>query len=493
VLANLHKDQLILALDVGSSSVRAMLFDRVGNALENVFAQQPYIAETTPDGGSMIEPDLLCELIFSSITQVLDQAGSDVQRIAAVVMDTLVTTLIGVDAVGQATTQIYTWADTRGGNLVEDWRARLNGVGISESDYIRITGCRVHTSYWPLRLLWLQAQTPAVVARTAFWMSLGDYIQYRLSGERKISISAASWTGLLDRQAMDWDLRVLEALSLRREQLSGISAQSFILNGSTSRWPALERVPWLPAVSDGAAANVGAGCTTPNRVALSVGTSAALRVIVSGAPESVPDGLFAYRVDTGRSLIGGALSNAGNLYAWFQRELKPSSGAVQEVSIAAMQPDSHGLTILPFFAGERAPGWNPDAQAILLGLTLNTTADQLLRAALEAVAYRFYQVALRLAPLLTPDVEFIASGSAILSSPTWLQIVADVLNAPVYATAEAESTIRGTVFLATGHEPPPRLGQGYVPDPGRHAIYQQAASRQQALYELHYGGKLEEK
>src|SRR5260221_7271506 len=219
-------------------------------------------------------------------------------------------------------------------------------------------------------------------AQTTYWMSLGDYVLYRLTGERQVSVSAASWTGLLDRQQMVWEPRILEALALRPEQLSTISAQPRYLTDTQSRWPTLAGIPWLPAIGDGAAANIGAGCMTPNRVALSVGTSAALRMVVPGAPDSVPDGLFAYRVDATRSLIGGALSNAGNLYAWFQRELRLPGGAEQEAAIAAMAPGSHGLTLLPFLAGERAPGWNPNAQAVLIGMTLNTNAEQLIRAGL---------------------------------------------------------------------------------------------------------------
>src|SRR5690606_18921983 len=102
----------------------------------------------------------------------------------------------------------------------------------------------------------------------------------------------------------------------------------------------------------------------------SVGTSGALRVIVPGTPAETPDGLFVYRVDEQRSLVGGALSNAGNLYAWLNRVLQ--TGDDLQAQVAEVLPDSHGLTILPFLAGERAPGWNDHAQAVFMGMTLDT-------------------------------------------------------------------------------------------------------------------------
>jgi gluconokinase len=484
VLSALPNDALILTVDIGSSSVRALLFDRKGNALDSVFTQVRYSPQTTPDGGSIIDPEVLCRNVFDSITKTIQQAGDHSARIAAVAMDTLVSSLVGVGEDGQPSTPIYTWADTRGGELSDKWIAQLAATGLSPEQYTQRTGCRIHTSYWPLRLLWLQAHSPEAFRRTAYWMSLGEYLYYRLTGRRHVSVSTASWSGLLNRHTLEWDSQVMASLPIQPEQLSTIFSQPQKIKGDewAKRWPALRNALWTPPVADGAASNVGAGCTTSNYVALSVGTSGALRMVLPGSPETVPDGLFAYCVDEKRSLIGGSLSNAGNLYAWMQRVLRVTEPEILEQLIAAIEPDSHGLTLLPFLAGERAPGWNPAAQAVIMGMTLDTTPEYLVRAGLEAVAYRFAQVADRLAPLLPKDAIYVASGSAILSSPTWMQIMADVLNATVCATTEAETTIRGTVYLATGDELPPKLGTRYTPDPACHMTYRRAVERQMALY-----------
>jgi gluconokinase len=485
----LPPEALILAIDVGSSSVRAMIFDRQGQALDGVFVQARYSPDTTPDGGSTIDPGAMCSRIFECIDAALRQAGPRAGRIARVAMDTLVGNLMGIDAHGQPTTPIYTWADVRGANLGESWKARLEVAGLSVGDYTQRTGCRVHTSYWPLRLLWLQAAEPEQFQRTAYWLSIGEYALYRLFGERRVSLSTASWSGLLNRHRLDWDDLVLATLPIQRQQLSLPSSKPFQgLSGEwAGRWPALKDALWLPSIGDGVTSNVGAGCTTPHHVALSVGTSGALRVIVPGTPEQVPDGLFAYRVDAARSLIGGPLSNAGNLYAWMQRVLNVDGRSSIGEAVERMEPDSHGLTILPFLAGERAPGWNDTARAVFMGMTFDTGPEHLIRAGLEAIAYRFYQVAQRLKPLLPADAVYVASGAPVLNSPTWMQIIADVLGAPVFATTEAETTIRGTVFLATGDEPQARLGQRYEPDVAHHAIYQRAIERQTALYHRLFG------
>ena len=456
-----------------------MIFDRHGTALDGARVQIPYPTRTTPDGGAEIESAALIQVIFDCIDSVVAHAGPHSGRIAAVVMDTLVTNVMGVSADGMPVTPLYTWADRRGSEFVRWFRSALDHAAYTER-----TGCRVHTSYLPVRLLWLAASRGTSQLRpTAYWLSIGEYLLFKLFGIRRVSPSVASWTGLLNRHTNDWDDETLQALPIWRQQLSEISEAPLqgLSAAYAERWPALRDALWFPAVADGVASNIGAGCTTPDRVALSVGTSGALRIVVPGRPP-VPDGLFAYCIDESRSLVGGSLSNAGNLYAWLSRVLRVPSPLELMAAIDALPPDSHGLTVLPFLAGERAPGWNADAQAVFMGMTLDTSPEQLARAGLEAVAYRFHQIAKRLAPLLPSQPIFVASGAPVLNAPPWMQIIADVLNAPVYASAEAEATIRGAVYLALGQEPSVQLGRAYQPDPARHLKYSAAARRQESLY-----------
>lgn len=459
-----------LAIDIGTSSLRAMLFDAQGAAIPGVFARKPFDAATTADGGVTLDPEALTRLCFSCIDEVLQQGGR--RRIARVAPATLVANLLGLDDRGQAVTPLYTWADTRGADLAD----RLDA-----SDYTRRSGCRLHTSYWPLRILWLQQEEPQRFRRVRHWLSLGEYLFLRLFGVRRISTSVASWSGLLDRHRLAWDAPMLEQLPLTVNQLSDISDEPLqgLAGEWAQRWPALKDALWFPAIGDGVAANLGAGCSRPGNVALSLGTSGAMRVVVPGTPQQTPAGLFVYRVDAGRSLVGGALSNAGNLYAWLRRVL----AELDENALSAMAPDSHGLTVLPFLAGERAPGWRDEARAVFMGMTFDTAQEHLLRAGLEAVSYRFAQILRRLRPLLPPDARFIATGAALRHSPLWLQIMADVLGAPVYPCVADEATLRGAALLAMQREAAPATGPGCRPRAEYHAVYQEAVARQQDLYD----------
>ena len=459
-----------LALDIGTSSLRAMLFDAQGKALPGVLVRKGYRLTTTADGGVTLDPQQVLQSCVAAIDEILQQAGS--HRIARVAMDTLVANLLGIDAAGEAVTPLYTWADTRGADLAD----RLD-----DSGYTQRSGCRLHTSYWPLRILWLQTEQPRLFRRVKHWLSFGEYLFFRLFGRRRISVSVASWSGLLDRHLLTWDAPTLEQLPLEPGQLSPIGNEPLqgLAPPWAARWPALADALWYPAVGDGVAANLGAGCSRPERVALSLGTSGAMRVVVPGTPAQTPAGLFVYRIDGERSLVGGALSNAGNLYAWLQRVL----AEIDADALAAMAPDSHGLTVLPFLAGERAPGWRDEARAVFSGMTFDTAQEHLLRAALEAVACRLALILRRLRPLLPADARFIANGAALRQSPVWLQIMADALGAPVHLCAEEEATIRGAALLAMGREPEPETGPGCEPRMEYYPVYQRAIARQQALYD----------
>ena len=113
-----------------------------------------------------------------------------------------------------------------------------------------------------------------------------------------------------------------------------------------TRWPALADVPWLLPVGDGAAANIGAGCDTPDRVALTMGTTGAMRVVVGPELARVPDGLWLYRVDGPRALLGGATTEGGNLYAWLRTLLQLPDEATLQAALAERPAAGHGLMVL---------------------------------------------------------------------------------------------------------------------------------------------------
>jgi gluconokinase len=305
----------------------------------------------------------------------------------------------------------------------------------------------------------------------------------------------ASGTGLFDQHAADWDGPVLAALDLTPAHLAPVVDLDTPFRGLRAefagRWPTLRRLPWLPALGDGACSNVGAGCTGPGRAALMVGTSGAMRVCLPVDP-AIPPGLWCYRVDRRRRLLGGSLSNGGSLYAWLRETLRcDDDPAALEAALRAMPSDAHGLTVLPFLAGERSTGWVASARGAVVGLSLATRPIDVLRAGLETVAYRFALVHARLREACPDVTEIVATGGALLASPVWIQIMADVLGLPVTPSTETEASSRGAALLALealGALPsleaaPAGVGVPVSPDPARHARYQDGLARHRQLYD----------
>lgn len=328
-------------------------------------------------------------------------------------------------------------------------------------------------------------------------MSFGEYAYLKLFGVNRCSFSMASGTGLLDQDSLEWDEGILEVLPIERNQLSVLIDLDTPLSGLrqsfASRWPDLSRIPWIAAVGDGACSNVGSGCCMPDRVALMVGTSGAMRVMGDTKKRSVPPGLWSYLANRSRFVMGGSLSNGGLLLDWMTETLRlERDRETVEQRLGELAPDSHGLTLLPFLAGERSPGWHPKARAAVTGLSLHTRPIEVLRASLESVAYRFSKIALLLDPVVPEDREIVASGGALLQSSVWLQIMADVLGRPVVASAVKEASSRGAALLAMealglldgieGVKTP--LGRRFNPCKAKHEIYQRALVRHEQLYQL---------
>ena len=481
---------LILTLDVGSSSVRALCFDAAGRVLP-VERQLDYEPDTTPDGGVEADPDRLLGLAAEAIDGVLAALGPRAGAVAGVAVSTFWHAVLGVGADGRARTPLYSWADTRSAPAVERLRARVD-----EKAYHARTGCVLHTSYLPARLSWLATHDPPAFADSRTFLSFGEYLHLRLLGRTRCSVSMASGTGLLDQHRLAWDEPILDAVGIGPERLAPLGGLDAGCTGLrpewAARWPALARVPWLPALGDGACSNVGAGCTGPDRVALMVGTSGAMRVCWPTERVTIPPGLWCYPVDGRRVLLGGALSNGGNLYAWLRDTLRLPAPDALERELAAMPADGHGLTLLPFLAGERSTGWVATARAAIVGASLATRPVDVVRAALETVAYRFALIHALLAEACPGAREVVATGGALAASPAWTGIMADVLGVPIRPSAEPEASSRGAALLALealGALPsleaaPPAFGPAIHPDPGRHARYREGLARHRQLYEL---------
>lgn len=485
----LPSQDTILTLDIGSSSIRAMLFDFDAQPILGAVASREHFFDHSAPGASESDARTLRGLVETCIDDLLMHPRAS--RIAVVAAASMADTLVGLDERGTPVTPVYTYADTRASETLPELRAKLDAEALHQR-----TGCVLHPAHKPARLYWLRQTQPDLFAQVKSWVDFPTYLYRAWFADSRTSYSLAAWSGLLNRSTLQWDAEILELLGVPESALSRLGDYSQSLTGLRgayrTRWASLADVPFLLTVGDGAAANIGAGAVGADRIALTVGTTAALRKAVQDDPSpdpTLPKGLFGYRVDAAHHLIGGATTEGGSIYAWARETLILPEDC--EAQLAARPVDSHGLTFLPLLAGERSPGYALDATGSVAGLRLATSPLDILQAALEGVALRLSLIL----DLLDPEGKssIYAGGGAIRQSAAWTQIIADALNRPLYVTQTDEVTARGVALLGLSAVTvnslesardlyPVQTRDVIQPHPEAAAALRAARARQTALY-----------
>jgi gluconokinase len=468
---------LTLSLDLGTSSCRSALFDVWGRRLLETTSQQSYQLHTDKEGKAELDPATLLQALRTCISATLAAHDGDdrlrSQPIAAIGTSCFGHSLVGTDDRGRALTPIITWADSR--------MRQTAGLLRTQHDERKIharSGCMIRASFWPAKLRWLAETKPAAVKRVKRWMSPAEWLYQQFCGEIRIAHGMATGTGLYNPRTRAYDPALLSLAGVTQRVLPIISDEPLRLRPDLAQeWLALRDALWFPAIFDGAASNLGSGATAPGCAAINVGTSAAVRIMYrtsKRAPAKAPFGLFCYRLDEQRHLIGGAVSNAGNLRAWCLRELRlPDDPNLVEAVLTKRRRPDHGLLVLPFWNAERAPNWREDAGGTVVGITQATTAIDLLQAITESSYYR-----------LATIVDYIPAGSSprflvgggIQKSPSSLQRLADVMGRPLTALDEPEASLRGAAIFALerlGHRDllAPATGRTVKPDGKRAQRY----------------------
>ena len=466
-----------------------MLWDENGRKL---LAQIPYNMETSDDGGVFMGADTFVSHVAACFDKALPQIPSSAAPLRAVGVTTFLHSVLGIDAQGVPVTPILNWSDTRAAETCNALRQNLDVAAIHAR-----TGCILHPSYYPAKIVWMRDTHPALYGRVARWVSPAEYLNLRLFGlsirEIRASVSIASGTGLYNHQTGDWDAALLQDIGITDASLSSICNLDMTFSGLTAayanRWKILENVPFVPATGDAACSNIGSDCDSPDKFAINLGTSGAIRAVTRQRDIEVPFGLWHYRVDRDRSLIGTAFSDGGHLMDWLTDTLRLPPHEELLARLEAMTPCSHGLTFLPFLSGERGLNWNPTSRGAILGLTMDTDPVEIVRAAMESVALQFAGAVKRLKVVFPNTETIVASGGAFTHFPLWGQMIADAVGLPVNMSSEAEATSRGAAILASEvlgdtsfSLAAATIAHTYAPNADAHARYADALDKMNENY-----------
>jgi gluconokinase len=439
----------VVGVDLGTSAVKVLAVTPAGKELAT--GSQFYGLETPQ--ADFVEQD--ADLVYRATMHVLERVLADVRlrgnEIAAIGFSSAMHGVLCVDDAGEPLSRVITWMDRRAHAVADGWRADGNGSAL----YAR-TGAPMHPMLPVAKLRWLADNEPALFAKTKRFVGLKELVVFRWTGEWLVDHGIASATGMLDLRTRDWDplalqLAQVDAARLSRPALPSTALRRF--RPAIARQLGLgEETAVVLASADGPLANIGVGSSARGDVALTLGTSGAVRILAGEPILDAQGRTFCYCADDTHYVVGGPTSAAGASLDWIFALLLPETPKEQRfargVELAStVAPGAEGLVVLPFFGGERAPYWNSALRGAFDGLDLAHDRSTILRAAFESIVFGVYAV-YDVVHELAPDTDRLLLSGGLTRAPLVRQLLADVFGLPAVQPHEQEASAFGAALLA---------------------------------------------
>lgn len=452
----MSEGQAIIGIDIGTTSTKSVVFRKDGSLLSSCSVEYPLLQEQ-PTWAEQ-EPDVINQAIMDSVKGAINLSGLSGRDVAAVGISSAMHSLIAVDASGRALTRSITWADGRSEEQARRIREQHDGISI----YKR-TGTPIHPMSPLPKLVWLRENCPDLWSIAAKFVSIKEYFLHTLFGEWVLDHSVASATGLMALDTKQWDEHALKIAGIEADRLSVLQPGTYRLQGMQARYAeqmglAID-TPFFLGASDGALANIGVGAIGPGEMAVTIGTSAAVRMMIDKPLTDEKQRTFCYNVAGLSYIVGGATNNGGIVLQWLKNSLFGGLGAEAEgnsgkdstedllAAASRISAGAGGLLFLPYLSGERAPIWNSEARGTFFGAHLGHRQEHFIRAGLEGVMLAVLSVADSLKDLAGPAREVRASGG-FTKSPLWRQMLADMLGQEIQIPRVTEASALGAAVIA---------------------------------------------
>ena len=421
-----------LGIDIGTTSLKAAVFDESGKRLG--FRVVDYTLSTDAATG-FIEFDAESYITFCK--QVIDELTEECGKVNAISVDTQGETMILTDGAGKPLYPAVVWLDNRAVDEAEEIKQKFGNKLVYE-----VTGQPEISAGWPAcKLLWFKRNRPEVWSKVAKIFLLEDWVLYRLSGNFATEPTIQSSTIYYDIRNRVWWDEMLDYVGVKEEQLPK-------LYPSMTPVGDYRGIPVVTGALDQIAGTIGCGVTDDSVISEMTGTIMAICAMTDTIPPYDPNSIIPCHMHAldGKYCRILWTSTAGMALKWFKNTFSENFSFRELDELAKeIAPGCDGLTMLPYFTGSTMPKYNPDATATFSGITLAHTRGHFARAIMESVAY-----------LLREDLEYIGDdgikeirvtgGGA--SSPLWVQMKADVTGKTLRTVSESETACLGTAILA---------------------------------------------
>jgi gluconokinase len=476
---------LILAVDIGTSATKVVLFDEDARQIAVVRRHYPIL--TPRSGWSEQDPDAIAQAVLDGMAQALRSLPAGA-HLLGVVFSSQLYSVLAAGSDGRPLSRSLTWSDTRSAEQA----ATIRQSAAAPAIYAR-TGCPIDAIYPLAKIAWLRAcgDLPA----GARFASIKEYVIYRLTGAWIVDWSVASATGLFDIHTRRWDDEALAAAGIDAASLSELASPRHILREWRPEVAAAlglrADTPLILGGGDGPLASIGVGSLQTNALAINVGTSAAARMLIP-EPFVDPNGrLWTYVADENLWVIGGIVSTGGLVYEWALRTFLGghydaeangvAARALAERLAASVPPGADNLLFVPYLGGEQCPAWNPSTRGSFFGLDFRHKHGHFMRSVLEGITRSIYRIGESIEAARGEQPHEIRTTGGVSTSPLWLQIAADMFGIPIVVPVSAEGSARGAAvlgLLALGRHRAiadfhllAAAQQSILPDPQAHDFY----------------------
>lgn len=452
--ASINSAGYVIGIDIGTTSTKAVLFTEKGDTVYRYAVGYPL--HTPTNATAEQDPEEIFLAVITTVKKAITNAGIDPTRLICLSFSSAMHSLIAVDAEGTLLSRSITWADNRSTQWAENVKQESHGHEI----YLR-TGTPIHPMSPFVKLVWLRHEHPELFKRAAKFISIKEYVFYRLFREYVVDYSIASATGLLNLKELNWDQEALDIAGIKAAQLSELVPPTHVLKPIQAELAQAMGIaantPTVIGASDGVLSNLGVGAISPGIVAVTVGTSGAIRAIADHPITDPQQRLFCYAMTKKQWLVGGAVNNGGIALRWVRDQLTDTEVRAAKrlgkdpydlITMLAetVPPGSEGLIFHPYLMGERSPLWDANARGSFFGLSVRHSKAHLVRAVLEGIVFNLFLV-LEALESFTGKAKCIQATGGFARSLLWRQMMADVFDRAVSIPQQYESSALGAAVL----------------------------------------------
>ncbi len=444
-----------IGIDVGTSSIKALLVDSSGKVLAAANPEYPF--QTPAPLQAETDPEVWWDATCRALRDLLKETSPE--SISGIGLTGQMHGLVILDGRGNALRPCIMWNDQRSYKECQEMTEALG-----ESEVLRITGNPILAGFTAPKLRWVEKFEPEVFSRIAKVLLPKDFIRYRLTGEFFSEVSDASGTSMLNVGERNWSDQILSGMGWPREWLPEVTestvASAAVSADAAARTGLSAGTPVVAGGGDQAAQAVGCGIVREGMVSATLGTSGVV-FAQSDDYRVEPEGklhAFCHAVPGKWHLMGVMLSAAGS-FQWYKNRLGGEEKASEEEGngnaydlltedAASVPPGCEGLIFLPYLSGERTPHPDPHARGAFVGLTLRHAKAHMTRAVLEGVSFGLKDSLSLMQQLgVRPDRVVLSGGGA--RSSLWKQMLADVFETPCALVNSREGAAYGAALLAS--------------------------------------------